>query len=336
MRLLRLAIALVLATAGFADTITLRSGRVITGTYLGGTARQVRVDTGNQIQTLDVSDIIRIEFTSDSAAPASRPADDGRPTLRRDSNVLRPDSSDDDRPTLRRDSSVVRPDSSDDDRPTLRRDASVQRTGPAAAASDDDRPVLRRRDGSVVTPDSPAAAPESTPAPAPAAPVDLPAGTSLVVRMIDGVNSEVNRVGQTFAASLDEAVTVNGSPAIPRGADVVVKLVNSKESGTFTGRSELTLSLASVKVNGRTVDVNTQTVSRESEARGKDTATRAAGAGVAGAAIGAIAGGGKGAAIGAAAGGAAGAGSEVITKGPQVKIPSETRLTFVLDAPVKI
>jgi hypothetical protein len=355
MRLLRLAIALVLATAGFADTITLRSGRVITGTYLGGTARQVRVDTGNQIQTLDVSDIIRIEFTSDSAAPASRPADDGRPTLRRDSNVLRPDSSDDDRPTLRRDSSVVRPDpsdddrptlrrdssvvrpdSSDDDRPTLRRDASVQRTGPAAAASDDDRPVLRRRDGSVVTPDSPAAAPESTPAPAPAAPVDLPAGTSLVVRMIDGVNSEVNRVGQTFAASLDEAVTVNGSPAIPRGADVVVKLVNSKESGTFTGRAELTLSLASVKVNGRTVDVNTQTVSRESEARGKDTATRAAGAGVAGAAIGAIAGGGKGAAIGAAAGGAAGAGSEVITKGPQVKIPSETRLTFVLDAPVKI
>jgi hypothetical protein len=379
MRLLRLAITLAVATAGFADTITLRSGRVVTGTYLGGTAREVRVDTGDRIQTLNVSDITRIDFSSDGAAPASRPADDGRPTLRRsDVTILRPDSSDDDRPPVRwSDATTLTPDptqdagdgrptlrssssaaaSSDDDRPTLRRSdgsssspvattsddgrptlrrSDSSSSSPAAATSDDDRPVLRRRDGSVVTPDSPAATPAPTPAPAPTAPIELPAGTNLVVRMIDGVNSEVNHVGQTFAGSLDDAVTVNGSPAIPRGADVLVKLVNAKESGTFTGRSELTLSLVSVKVNGRVVDVNTETVSRESEARGKDTATRAAGVGVAGAVVGAIAGGGKGAAVGAAAGGAAGAGSEVITKGPQVKIPSETRLTFVLDTPVKI
>jgi hypothetical protein len=55
-----------------------------------------------------------------------------------------------------------------------------------------------------------------------------------------------------------------------------------------------------------------------------------------GAIIGAIAGGGKGAAIGAAAGGAAGAGAEIVTKGQRVKIPSETRLTFVIDNPVRI
>jgi hypothetical protein len=376
MRFLRLAIALAVVTIGFADTITLRSGRVITGTYLGGNAREVKVDTGDRIQTLNVSDITRIEFSGDGAAPASRPTDDGRPTLRRsDATILRPDSSDDDRPTLRRsDSATLTPDpsqdagdgrptlrssspattsdddrptlrrsdgsssspaatTSDDDRPTLRRsDSTTSTPAPAATTSDDDRPVLRRRDGSVVTPDSPAA----TPAAAPAASIELPAGTNLVVRMIDGVDSSVNHVDQTFAASLDEPVTVNGSQAIPRGADVVVKLVNAQQSGTFTGRSELTLSLASVKVNGRAIDINTQTVSRESDARGKDTATRAAGVGVAGAVIGAIAGGGKGAAAGAAAGGAAGAGSEAVTKGPQVKIPSETRLTFVLDSPVKI
>jgi len=362
MRLLRFALALALATAGFADTITLRSGRVITGTYLGGTARQVRVDTGSQVQTLDVSDIVRIEFTND-AAPVSRSSDDGRPTLRRESNVMRPDSSDDSRPTLRRDSSASSSDASattyDDSRPTLRRDASasssdassstsddsrptLRRDGrssssdASASAPDDDRPILRRRDGSAVTPDSPVATPASAPAPAPVGTLDLPAGTSFLVRMIDGVNSEVNKVGQTFAASLDAPVTVNGVEAIPRGADVVVKLVDAKQSGTFTGHSEVTLSLASVKVNGHAVDINTQTISRESASRGKDTATRAAGVGVAGAVIGAIAGGGKGAAVGAAAGGAAGAGSEAVTKGPQVKIPSETRLTFVLDTAVKI
>ena len=70
MRLIHLAIALALATAGFADTITLRSGRVIHGTYLGGTARQLRVDTGDRVETLDVGDVVRIEFGDFAPAPA--------------------------------------------------------------------------------------------------------------------------------------------------------------------------------------------------------------------------------------------------------------------------
>src|ERR1035438_8611326 len=62
MRLLRIAIALVLATAWFGDTITLKNGQVVNGTFLGGTARQVRVDLGDQVQTFDVAEIARIEF----------------------------------------------------------------------------------------------------------------------------------------------------------------------------------------------------------------------------------------------------------------------------------
>jgi uncharacterized protein YcfJ len=57
---------------------------------------------------------------------------------------------------------------------------------------------------------------------------------------------------------------------------------------------------------------------------------------VAGAILGAVLGGGKGAAVGAAAGGAAGVGVEAATKGPHVKVPSETRLTFILDNPITI
>ena len=56
MRLLHIGIALALATAGFADTVTLKSGRVINGTYLGGTARQIRVEVADRIETLDVSE----------------------------------------------------------------------------------------------------------------------------------------------------------------------------------------------------------------------------------------------------------------------------------------
>jgi hypothetical protein len=175
------------------------------------------------------------------------------------------------------------------------------------------------------------------PAPASREPIELPAGTNIVVRMIDGVDSETARVGQTFNAAIDVPVaSQNGEALIPRGADVLVKLVDSKDSGKLTGRAELTLDLVSVRINGQMVDINTQTVSRESGSRGEKTAKVAGGAAVAGAVLGGILGGGKGALGGAAAGGAAGAGVEAVTKGERVRVPSETRLTFVLDTPVKI
>jgi len=269
MRLVFIALSLTVAVVGWADTVTLRNGSVVQGTYLGGTARQVRIDTGDRIQTLDVDSITRIEFTAPAPTAAAPPPPPPPPPAVRESNILRPESA------------------------------------------------------------------ESVPPPSPGS-VELPAGTNIVIRMIDGVDSEVNRVGQTFAASLDEPVILNGQTVIPRGADAVVKLTDSKDSGKLTGRAELTLDLVSVKVNGRMVDINTQTVSRESSSRGQRTAKVAGGTAALGAIIGAIAGGGKGAAVGAAAGGAAGAGAEVVTKGQKVKIPSETRLTFVVDTPVQL
>jgi hypothetical protein len=163
----------------------------------------------------------------------------------------------------------------------------------------------------------------------------LPTGTSLVIRMIEPVDSETNRVGQTFRASLDQPVMLDGETLIPRGADAVVKLVDAKDSGKMTGRSELTLSLQSVSFNGRFVDINTQTINKESGSQGEKTAKTAGGTAAVGAIIGAIAGGGKGAAIGAGAGAAAGAGSQVILGGQRVRIPSETRLTFILDNPTR-
>ena len=91
-----------------------------------------------------------------------------------------------------------------------------------------------------------------------------------------------------------------------------------------------------MKVDGLMVDINTQSVSRESDSRGQRTAKVAGGGAELGAIIGGIAGGGKGAVIGAGAGGAAGVGAEEITKGQRVKVPSETRLTFVLDTSIRI
>jgi hypothetical protein len=183
----------------------------------------------------------------------------------------------------------------------------------------------------------PAAEPATTAAPAisttkPTS--EIPAGTALVIRMIDDVDSQRDEVGQTFRASVDEAVTLDNNGVVPRGADAVVKLVADKESGRFTGKAELTLDIVSLTVGGRTVDVATQEITQESASRTTQTAQRAGGVAALGAVIGAIAGGGKGAAIGAVTGAAAGGAVQVITKGQRVRIPSETRLTFTLQQPV--
>ena len=73
MRLLHLGLVFALTMAGFADTVTLRDGRVLNGNYLGGTPRQVRLDMGDRIETLDVGDIVRIEFGGQAAAPDRDP-----------------------------------------------------------------------------------------------------------------------------------------------------------------------------------------------------------------------------------------------------------------------
>jgi hypothetical protein len=165
---------------------------------------------------------------------------------------------------------------------------------------------------------------------------ELPAGSAIVIRTIDGIDSERDRTGDEFRATLQDPIRIGDDEVAPKGSDVRLRLVEDRESGKLTGRAELKIQLVSLTVNGRTVAVNTDTVSEQSGSQGATTAKRAAAVGVVGAVIGAIAGGGKGAAVGAGAGAAAGAGSGVFMKGQKVKIPSETILTFTTGDPVRI
>ena len=153
--------------------------------------------------------------------------------------------------------------------------------------------------------------------------------------MIDKVDSNVARLGETFRASVDEPVVMNGQTVIPRGADALVKLVEDQQSGKFEGKTILTLALVGITINGQTMDTTTGDVAKASKSRGARTAVVVGGGAVLGAIIGALAGGGPGAAIGAASGAAVGAGAQVITRGQRVKIPSETRLNFTLQQPIQ-
>jgi len=167
-------------------------------------------------------------------------------------------------------------------------------------------------------------------APAPIPTITIPEGTVLTVRMIDGIDSDKNKVGDTFAATVETPVTIDDKVVVPKGADVQGRVVAAKAGGKFTGRPEIGLTLSKLSFGGRSYDLSTGDFAAAGASRGKQTEVAVGGGAAAGAIIGAIAGGGKGAAIGAAVGAGAGTGVQAVRKAGQVKVTSEAVLDFHL------
>ncbi len=177
----------------------------------------------------------------------------------------------------------------------------------------------------------------STPAPPPPPQkVTIPSGTTLAVRLVDTIDSETAQPGQTFHATLESPLSVEGDVAIPSGYDVEGHVVDVKSAGKFAGQSLLTLQLDRIAVGTKYYNLQTDQYHRQGSSRGKNTATKVGAGAAIGAIIGGIAGGGKGAAIGAAAGGGLGGGVQAATKGQQIKLPSETVLNFTLQSSLTV
>ncbi len=184
-------------------------------------------------------------------------------------------------------------------------------------------------------------APASPKAPAPAsaaqtaASVVVPAGTEIIVRTIDSIDSKTTAIGERFRCSVDDPVVVGNQVVVPRGADCTVQVMRVKEGGRLTGSEELAIKLYNITLNGKAYDVAAGYAELKTKGEGKSTAKKTAVGAAAGAVIGAIAGGGRGAAIGAGIGGAGGVAASAI-RGPRLYIPSETRLSFELRAPLAV
>ncbi len=205
---------------------------------------------------------------------------------------------------------------------------------PATESSSMAAPATAPRDGLVPRPPAPKM--EEATMRSSSSYVTIPAGTHISVRTIDAIDSTQNQIGDRFQASLEEPIYVDGQEVVAKGTDLYGRLTESKTTGTFTGKSQLSVELTGIVVNGRTVAMSTGEYQLEGKSRGASTAKRTIGGAAVGSIIGAIAGGGKGAAIGAGVGGGVGAGSEVVTTGDQVKIPSETLLDFTLQQDLMI
>jgi hypothetical protein len=169
--------------------------------------------------------------------------------------------------------------------------------------------------------------------------LEAPAGTELIVRTVEIIDSRTSRADQTFSATVEQDVAnASGRVIIPERSSAQL-VIRQMSSGGATGSPEMVLDLQSITIAGRRYLISTTGVTLESGTGiGKNKRTaETVGAGAAlGTIIGAIAGGGKGAAIGVLVGAAGGAGVQVLTRGRDVQVPSETVLTFRLDEAVTL
>jgi hypothetical protein len=163
--------------------------------------------------------------------------------------------------------------------------------------------------------------------------VTVPAGTRLLVRMVDSIDAGRSRAGTLFTARLQGNLVVNNMTVAPDGSMVHGRIVQSSGAGRVAGRSQLELQLSDIMVNGTAFPVISSDYSVQGSNALGSTARRGIGGAGLGAAIGAISGNaGRGAAIGGIGGGA----SSLISRGEQINIPSGTLLEFRLQQPASL
>jgi hypothetical protein len=284
-----------LASAAFADVLELKTGEIVQGKFISGSSATIRFEVNGQPQTFAIKDVLNIGFTDTTAdgapppQPAPPPADNPPP---RPDSAAAPESPQ----NPNGDSSPAPP------------------PPPPDSASNADNP--------------PAAAPPQAPYNGPTQTVTIPSGATVVIRMIDSVDSQTNHVNDPFHASLDSPLVVGNTVVAPEGADVYGMLAHAKDSGHISGAPQLTLELTGIRINGNVVPIDSTTYDVVGKGRGSQSAERIGGGAIAGAIIGGVIGGPKGAAVGATVGAGGGTAVQLSTHGDRVRIPSETLLEF--------
>lgn len=298
-----LTLVLFISPSALADTLELRSGQIVQGEFIAGSVKNIRFQVNGQEVVYPTQDVLNIGFSdrgdaadSSNAAPQDRAAP---PPQQQDAQPPSP----------------------------------APATPPPSAPPADQSPGAPAPDAAPAPQASPPA--PSSPLPGAAPPpqaqyMTIPAGTTVFIRMIDGVDSSQNKIGDTFHASLESALVVGTTVVAPRGADAYGKLTQAKEAGKISGAPELTLELTGIRVGDKIVPLDSTDYNVAGKGRGKQSAERIGGGAVIGTIIGAIAGGGKGAAIGGVVGAGAGTAVQVSTHGDTVRVPSETLLEFRL------
>ena len=165
----------------------------------------------------------------------------------------------------------------------------------------------------------------------------VPAGTTLSVRLVEGLDTGTTPEGASFEATLASPLMAEGAEVAPVGSTVTGKVTNVVSSGRLSRPAELSLTLTSLTpAGGGRVHIATNTWSMKGQSHKKRNIEMMGGGAVGGALIGALAGGKKGAAIGTLVGGGGGTAVAAGTGKKEIRLSSETRLSFRLSEAITL
>jgi len=168
------------------------------------------------------------------------------------------------------------------------------------------------------------------------APIVIPAGTSITVRLQQGLSSASAASGQRFEAVLEQPLVSGDRVVVPAGTPVEGHVVAAHRSGRLRHPGRLALTLDSIVMNEHVVPLTTSEVIARGGSHKKRNLGWIGGGTGGGALIGALAAGGKGALIGSGVGAAAGTTTAFVTGKKDVRFGSERVLRFRLEQEVSL
>ena len=156
----------------------------------------------------------------------------------------------------------------------------------------------------------------------------VPAGTRLVIRTTDTIDSNRHGAGHRFRGQLESAVSVDGVAVLPRGAIVHGRIVAAQQARRVAGSSQLSIEFTDVMLGDELFQIATEGLSAQTQ----NEAGRTVGRTARGAALGALVDGSSGARTGARIG----AGASILTSGASINVPRGTILETRLRTPLTV
>ena len=161
--------------------------------------------------------------------------------------------------------------------------------------------------------------------------VNIPAGTSLAIRINQHISVKASCAGDRFTGEVADPITnANGLALVPQGTPVGGIIDASHRRGHFKGRSILELRLTSMTLNGQEYALDTHDLTRTKKGKGKRSAAFIGGGAGLGMLVGGVASGGVGLLAGGLAGGGAGTAIAGLTGNRDIEIPAESIMRFRL------
>ena len=154
--------------------------------------------------------------------------------------------------------------------------------------------------------------------------ITVPAGTRLVIRTTDNIDSRQHSAGHRFRGQLEGALVVDGVTAAPRGAVVHGRITQASQAGRVAGSSELAAEFTDIMIDDQLIPISTAGLAAQTGGEAGRTVGRTARS----AAVGGLIGGSSGARTGARVG----AGASILTSGASINIPRGTIVETTLSA----